>query len=492
MIGFFSQLRVGTRLTLGNFVTSKNYGHISQYFPTYLPGESVVTHEANCEFYIPLLGTDTSIDISYNNRSVKVSMDSDFGNIKILEIYQAKKSFPASVDKIGGNSKVLNLRQIHDKVKVSPGYAWCYAVIVDCCASYIPKQGDSSDYLVIYKLTDKSIFPEIISLNVFHKNPKEIPKVENFGDIIKLNDVQFKEHQGKLSAVITSNTKTMSFYIFSHTGDCYSPYASYKSQFHSNSEHALKLEKLSDWVRTTFPYEVPNFMKSSKRLTNINFSDETDVITKIIAIYPLGIHENDPSIVICNDTNEIAQLVIPNERKRLLKFIKPGDVVRIRGVCYEEKVLYLKHYSEILKIPTEFKCLEIPGPSDFDEIIKFMNFYSPIPTCKIVSSITSEFSALPIIEFDKIMNIEDNKHIKIEGFIVKAVVRNREIIISIWDGIKEDNVIKVYVAEGKVKDFINGKSWDYIQKAVIGYNLKFQGIVRMDHDALWLVDTSLI
>lgn len=491
-IEFFSQLRVGTRLTLRNFTTSKNYGHISQHFPTYLLGESVATHESNCEFYIPLLGTDTSIDISYNNRSVNVSMDSDFESIKILEIYQARKSFPAPVDRIGGNSKVLNLRQIHDKVKVSPGYAWCYAVIVDCCASYIPKQGDSADYLVIYKLTDNSIFPEIISLNIFHKNPKEIPKIENFGDIIKLNDVQFKEHQGNLTAVITSNSKTMSFYIFSHTGDCYSPYASYKSQFHSNSEHASKLEKLSDWVKSTFTYEVPNFMKSSKRLTNISFSDEADVITKIVAIYSLGIHENDPLVCICSDSNEIAQLVIPYERKRLLKFIKAGDVIRIRGVCYEEKVLYLNHYSEILKVPAEFKCLEIPGPSEPDELIKFVNFYSPLAACKMISGIASEYSALPAVGFDKIFkNSGDNKHMKIEGFIVKAIARNKEIVISVWDGIKEENIVKVHVSENKIAEFLNGRSWDDMQRAVIGYNFKFQGIVRMDHDVLRLVATSL-
>ncbi|OMJ67981.1 hypothetical protein SteCoe_34702 [Stentor coeruleus] len=412
-------------------------------------------------------------------------------NIKIGEIYEAKKPFPAQSDRTGGNSKHQTLRQIQDSIKQSI-YAWTYAVIIDCCSSYIPKQGDTGDNLVIYKITDNSIFPEVISLNIFHRNPREIPKIANFGDIIKLNDIQFKLHNGSLTGIIPSNSKTMSFNIFSCIGDNNTPYANYKGQFHTNNDHTSKLEKLNDWVKNTFSYEVPLCIKNSKHLTNLSFCDETDVITRIVAISSLGTQDNDPIVCICSEANEIAQLVIPNERKKLLKFIKPGDVVRIRGVCYEEKVLVLKYYSEILRIPNEFKCLEIIEPCNMEELNKYIGFYNPIAPCKVISSFTSEYMMLPVLGFDKIFKNYSEKHIRIDGFVVKVNMKNREILLTIWDGVKEENIINVYVMEEKVNEFLNGKSWEDMQKDVIGYNLKFQGIVRKDYDVLRLVGTSLI
>lgn len=491
MIGNFGQLREGTRLSLRNFVTSKDYDRMSRYFPTYVPGESVVLHESNCDFYINLSNTETLVEVWYNNRSLKFQMNSDITAIRIGEIYEAKKVCPAQPDRSGGSSKFQTLRQIHDSIKNSI-YAWCYAVIVDCCSSYIPKQGDTSDHLVIYKITDNSIFPEVISLNIFHRNPKEIPKIANFGDIIKLNDIQFKEHNGSLTGIIPSNSKSMSFNIFSCIGDNNSPYANYKGQFHMNNDHSSKLEKLSDWVKNTFSYEVPLCIKNSKHLTNLTLTDEADILTRVVAISSLGTQDNDPIVCICSEANEIAQLVVPNERKKLLKFIKPGDIVRVRGVCYEEKVLVLKHYSEILRIPNEFKCLEIIEPSNMEELNKYIGFYSPIAPCKVISTLTSEYMTLPVLGFDKIFKNYSEKHIRIDGFVVKVGMKNREILLTIWDGTKEENVINVYVEEKKFNEFLNGKSWEDIQKNIIGYNLKFQGVIRKDYDVLRLAGTSLI
>lgn len=490
LINFFMQPRISTRLELADFEITENFNQISQHFPTYLSGEDVATHDTNFKFFIHLHSTP-KMSLTYLSRSIKVNPSDNLENINVQELYEIRKSLVSNIEKVGGTNKCCTLKEINEKLSNNTVYAWCYAVVVDCCSSYLRKQGDSSDYLAVYRITDYSIFPNTTTLTIFHKTPKDLPKVANFGDIIKLNDVQFKEHNSSMTATFPSNSKSMSFYLFNYSGESLSPYACYKSNFHTNAEHATRIEKLSDWTRLTFAYEVPLFLRGTKSLSTLSSNEEADVKTRVIEICSLGINDFDPSVLILSDSNEICQLVVPHDRKRLLKFIKPGDLVRIRGVTYEEKVLVLKPYSEILRIPAEFKCLDVISSPSKEDLAKFLKIYVEVPQSQMVSSVSSEFQSVPLTPFNKLLSNE-SKFIKVEGFVVKLVIRRNWLEITLWEGNSEDNVIRIGVPEESVKEFLNGKTWEQAQKGIIGHDFKFQGIVQKDKGLFSLVGTRLV
>ena len=490
LINFFMQPRISTRIEFADPEISENFTQISQHFPTYLNGEDVATHESSFKFFIHFDSTP-KMTLSYLSRSIKVSPSDSLESINVQELYEIRKSLVNNIEKVGGTNKCCTLKEINEKIAGNTVYAWCYGVVVDCCSSYLRKQGESPDYIAVYRITDFSIFPNTITLTVFHKSPKELPKVANFGDIIKLNDVQFKEHNGSMSATFPSNTKSMSFYLFNYSGESLSPYACYKSNFHTNSEHAGRVEKLSDWTRLTFAYEVPLFLRNTKSLSTLSANEEADVKTRVVDICSLGVNDHDPSVVILSDASEVCQLIIPHDRKRLLKFVKPGDLVRVRGVTYAEKVLVLKPYSEILRIPAEFKCLDVVSSPGKEDLARFRRIYVDVPRSHVVSSIAPEFQSFPLTPFSKLLSNE-GKFLKVEGFVVKLCVRRNSLELTLWEGNSEDNVIKLAVPEETIKGFLNGKSWEQAQAAVIGHNCKFQGIVQKDPNWFRLVGTSLI
>lgn len=490
LINFFGQARQGTQIHLRDFSISQEFTQISQFFPTYITGEEVVRHDSNTNLFIHISNPLPKITLQYLSKSLTVGPDDVIEEVNVQELYEAKKVTPVQIEKAGGKNKCCTLKEVSEKLSGNTVYAWCYAVIVDSCSSYIRKQSEGGDYIATFKLTDSSIFPNIITLTIFHKSPKDLPKIANFGDIIKLNDVQFREHNGLMTATIPSSTKSMSFYLFSYTGEELSPYAHYKSNFHTNAEHALRIQKISDWTRLTFAYEVPLFMKNTKTLSRLALNEEADIRIKVLKICSLGINEHDPAVLVLADSEEICQLVIPHDRKRLLKFIKADDLIRLRGVVYEDKVLILKPYSEILRIPSEYKCLDVVCNVSQTEIDKFFRLYVDIPPVRLVSKITHEFASVPLVPFSKIVESE-NKTLKIEGFVVKMIIRRKTLEITVWDGTVVDNLITVYVKQEDIQSFLNGKTWEMAQKDTIGYDHKFHGVIIKDTEEFRLVGTLL-
>jgi Telomeric single stranded DNA binding POT1/CDC13 len=489
-IKFFSELIPGTKIQLSGFTASQSFSQISQYFPTYIPGENVAAHNSDCNFFIPFSPVLPSMVLSFNNAALELNPNSVLENMSLASLYEKKKYVPASSEKIV-NDKYCNLRTIHEKVLKSVVFASCYAVVVDCSGSYAPKNSEGSDYLASYKITDSSIFPSYASLNIFHKNPKDIPKVDNIGDIIKLNEVQFAEYGGILQGKISANSKSMSFYVFNYSGSSQTPYITYKSAFHTNPDHSYLIEKQSEWVKITFTSEFPLFMRNTQRLSSLSIPEEADIITRVLGIHKLGVKETDPTVCLCGDESEISQLVIPDDRKKMLKFIEIGNIVRIRSVSYQEKVLYLKPYSDILRVPNEFKGILIPEYTNRDELSKYSRLYSPLPQDKIVSKVSLEYKSYPLASFSKILSFPMGSIIRIEGFIVK-IAFSQKIEITLWDGDNETNIIKVRVPEEKTLEFLNGRSWSTIKKDIIGYNYKFQAVVRIEPLGLEILGTFLI
>ena len=203
-------------------------------------------------------------------------------------------------------------------------------------------------------------------------------------------------------------------------------------------------------------------------------------------------HENDPKVCLCADTTEVCQLIIPEEKMKMLKYIEKNDVVRIRSVIYEDKVLYLNHYSDILRIPNEFKSMIIPATYNNEELNRYLRLYSPPSlTYRLISIVSDTLKFSPLTPFTKILNNPVNSIIRLEGFIVKISI-SKGIDFILWDGDKEQNIVKLHLPEENVLDFLNGKTWENAKQEIIGCNNLFQAAVKIDQDCLKLVSTKLI
>lgn len=487
-IRFFSSLKPGTKLTLKNFAVSQNFSQIGQYFPTYITCEGVATFQSNYDFFISFNDPLPQMRISFNQNSLEIGSDTNIDGLNLAGIYETKIS-PEVLEKVPGEKN--SLKWIHEKTVNGNFYVSFYAVIVDCSGSYQPKLGETGDFLVTLKITDPSIFPSHASVNVFHRSPKDFPKIANFGDIIKLQEVYAKDYSGVLQTTVPCNGKNASFFVFPYSGESGVPYISYKGQFHNTNEHSLNVKKLSDWTAATFSYEYPLFIKNTKRLFGACSSEEIDLLTRVLGVFSLGIQEGDPQVCICADSNEISQLVVPEEKKKMLRYIEKGDIIRIRSVCYEDKVLHLNHYSEILKIPAEYKSMSVPLMCNEEEFNKCLQLYLPNPPKKVISYVSDEFKHNPIMPFQNILKVPIGKVIRIEGLIVKLDLGKR-LDITVWDGEREENIIRVQVRENFLGEFMNGKPWDNVKKECIGHDKTFQAAIRVENDSLTLISTKLI
>ena len=466
-ISFFRSIKEGTWIKISNFIATQNFTQISQYFPAYIPGMSVAIHNSDCDFYILISEDLPNIILSYNTNSIELQSTTNIGELNLSTLYEMRFTIQAPLEK-SANSKYCNLKTAFERIGQGQTYISCYAIIVDSTGSYMPKNSEISDYLVTLKITDPSIFPNIANVNIFHNSPKDFPKISNFGDIIKLNEVSIKDYLGILQVTIpcTRNRTSASFLIFSYTGESLVPYVNYRASFHNSNDHSLQIKKLSDWGYATLAHEPPLFIKNTKRLCNTSTSEEIDIITRIVGIYSLGMHENDPKVCLCADTTEVCQLIIPEEKMKMLKYIEKNDVVRIRSVIYEDKVLYLNHYSDILRIPNEFKSMIIPATYNNEELNRYLRLYSPPSlTYRLISIVSDTLKFSPLTPFTKILNNPVNSIIRLEGFIVKISI-SKGIDFILWDGDKEQNIVKLHLPEENVLDFLNGKTWENAKQEI--------------------------
>ena len=486
----FTPILPGTLLSLSNFYISVNFSQISQHFPTYIQGESVAIYQSDFDFIILISDPLPVLHFAYNGNTLDLTPDSPIDTLSLTSLYQARKVAAVTPEK-QSPEKQPSLKTIHEKTTVGIRYASFYAIVVDCSGSYLPKAADATDHLVTLKITDPSIFPNHATVNIFHRNPKDFPKIANFGDIIKLQEVSIKDYSGGLQATIPCNGKGSCFFLFPYSGESLVPYISYRNNFHNSTEHSANIKRLSEWGLTTFSNEFPLFIKNTKRLVGACASEEIDLLTRILGIYSLGTQESDPKVCICGDNNEVSQLIIPEEKLKMLRYVEKGDVIRIRSVCYEDKVLYLNSYSEILRIPAEFKCMSVPAVFNSEELNKYSKMYGPVPVGRVISYIAEDYRYTPITPFQKVLQSAMGTVVKVEGFIVK-INHGRGIDITLWDGEKEENLMMVHVDEENISEFANGKSWEDIRRDCVKYDRKFQAAVMISEKHLRLVSTKLI
>ena len=226
-IEFFRNLPIKAKLFLPHFHVTKDFSDINKHFPDVIKSKNFATQGSNYDFILRLPEILPAFSVFSKGKVLEIPENANLEEINPLEYFQSPNIPQATQqEKI---SRCLDLEFIHQKVKNGHFISSCCAVIIDCCDSYSPKPGENQDFLVCYKITDPSIFPEHATINIFHKDSKEIPKIANFGDVIILNDIQFGEYSNHLQGLIPANSKTMSFQLIKCNDQQFLPYSSYKT-----------------------------------------------------------------------------------------------------------------------------------------------------------------------------------------------------------------------------------------------------------------------
>jgi hypothetical protein len=488
-VNFFNRLHTKTTLTLMSFVIKDDFTIFKKHIPECLSAETIALALSDFKFYLELPKSFGTMLLSFAANSLELSDTTDLNSVDMSGLYSHKESVSLSPERHAGE-KFLDLRQIYDKVKTAPISCSCWAVLVDCCDSYHPKD-TSQDFLVTYKITDPSIYPDHACINIFHKDPKSIPKIAHFGDIIFFSQLQFKDYKGIIQGVVPASSKLSSYHVFMYNDVNFTPYASYKSNFNRDPEGEKRINSLIPWVSNTLENSLPSFWaKTLKKLTEITQEEsEIDVIGRVLDITSTGINPEDPVVVFLGDGDKIFQFIVTHERRRLLRWVKPADTIRIRSVFCEMDVLYLNIYTEVLKLP--FKSLQVLPISSSEQLLMLKKHYYCETSVQQVSQVAHKYMKFPLVSFEKINMYPVDSIIRIEGYMVRIKFKTITKVV-IWDGFDEKSRIEAVIERDDLEKFLNGILWENVSARICSADKLLHAAVKVCSDHLQIVHTQLI
>ena len=227
-----------------------------------------------------------------------------------------------------------------------------YAIVLDCSAPYFMEK--TSKYQCTLKLIDTTINPgekkgtNYITATVFAKTEAEIPQATKVGSIIRMHRAQTKKFKTRIQVNCDVNIKGA--WILFDPADGVTPINESGSNYTFNPEDKNILKDLRKFGKEFF---------ANHDLSGITLEEalekkpkDFDTLCLILDIKKKGAVDH---VKLC-DAGKVVKLDIP--KKRCLT-VAPGEVVRIRSANYvDEKtdILELNEYSNILRIPAEYKA----------------------------------------------------------------------------------------------------------------------------------------
>ncbi|CAG9326383.1 unnamed protein product [Blepharisma stoltei] len=527
LVKAFEKISPDTKLTLSNFHVSENYDMLSNYFPAFIQGTNVAIHGSDLAWFIHISHDKMpSIRFTHKSSSYSINPDTQIESIDLSQLYAHKEQTNSSPQKLLGpnNERFSSLQFIKDSCNQNtPIIASCYAVVFDSTSSYMPS--NTTDYMIKMKITDQSIFPGYATLTVFHKNPQSMVKVAGIGDIIKIEQFSFKIHKGGLTATGSSSSKSSKFFLFALEEDKLSPYANYGGQFHQISEHYHFLESLRKWVTQQFAQKLPTELEATTALSNITTTSESDILVRIYGVYKMGVAKSDPSAIICYDTNNVTQIIVPAEREKLLKWLQPGLCVRVRSVVFENGRISLTYYSDIHIVPEWMGLCQIPMISEKErEMQRIAEAYIQPEKKKVRTIVSQNMKSAPIVSFSRLKYLNYGIDFRVEGFVVKILPNHPrelegmicrecgkktsldfcdkcnietdikcQLNLFVWDGSEnEDNIVKLIVSEDNCFKFTNLLEWNKMKELVLDPESMMEFGVRVSDLGFEVVETSLL
>ena len=484
---FFKKLRPTTKLFISSYKTTHDYSIIKRNMPSLFNPEKIALSDSTLKFILELTFPLSSTYLEFGGNSLEIPTGSDLSSINLDSLYEAKEPVAGQ----NPYEKHLSLREILEKVKSSHAAVFsCWAVIVDCCDSYFPKPENPTDLLVMYKITDESIFPDHVTINVFHKDPKEVPKVENYGDVLLLNSVTFKEFKGKLQGVFAAGVKNTSFYLFNINNPEPCPYASYRGIFLKDQDSETQLQKISSWVKNAFELASPSFISQvPHKFSEIESNKESDVIARVIGVYNLGMNFTEPFMILFAEGEETYEMSLPGDKRKLVQWLKSGDTVRVRSLIKQNFSINSTGYTEILKIP--FKRLRVEEQRNEKIINEKLKPYFNKSEESEISTYDRKMIKYPEVPYESIQDIQVDMIARVRGHVIKFTPGIHSKLI-LWDGSDEKNIFEVFIDQDDLFEFLNGVAVDKIQDKISGWNKIFIAAIKKTEEGLRVVHTRLV
>lgn len=311
LVRAFDKVKEQTRLVINDFVVTEDFARFRSFVPPFVQLQEFALHLSRSPFYILVAPPETSfpeIKLFFKGNSVVVPGELRDFDLASLYVVQAAPKLSTSPQKLLGpnNERFATLQFIRDSLSPeAPLTASSYAVVLDCTSSYQPSS--ASDYLMLLKVTDPSIYPAAAHIQIFHRENLAPPKIANIGDIIRLQNLPFKQHSGVLIGTMSSNSKFPSLYLFPIDDDeQLAPYAAYRGKFSNTAEHFPTLKHLRGWTRDILSRSLPDCLADTKRLTVVaDARVEFDAIARYYGHYNMGEASSDPIIVLFYDSDVV-------------------------------------------------------------------------------------------------------------------------------------------------------------------------------------------
>ena len=497
LVKALEKVKPDTKINLKNFFVTDETALISSYFPTFVDTQSIACMDTELNWYILVSRENKqfpAILFKYDRNQVELNSGTNLDYLDVSSLYEV--SLPSSHHKLKGpsNDKYVALDYIKDSIRETAIVSSCYGVLLDSTRSYT--QTNSPDFKVTLKISDPTIYPQIATVVIFHKESEELPKVCSIGDIVRIDQFRFKKYNESLNIICKSNAKQAGLFLFHLEQQDLSPYASYRSHFSQGQSHYHKLHSLRTWVKHQFSSQVPNSITSTKPLDQTPSQEEIDILARVFGVYKLGIGQFDPSTVVVYNGKHFAQCIVPHEKSKLLQWLQPGDCVRFRSVKFSNCKIILTVYSDILKVQGCFRSLQLPSmPENEDQLKLIASNYTPPPEHSMKTGMHPSAKTLPLFSFNQLKRQKPGANCRIEGYVVKIDPQspaeiwglfcancnqktNEEICecgnetdvrcdleFLLWDGEEnEKNLIKVVVKEQECSNFLRGQDWDSMKK----------------------------
>jgi len=395
-----------------------------------------------------------------------------------------------------------------------------YCVVLDCTSSY--PVANSTDMLMLLKVTDESVFPDFANVQLFHQPQNPVPKVASYGDIMRLQHCYFKLYKGTLTGTMSAQSKAGKFSLYALTSEELTPYGLYKCTFSPGLDHHRHMLAVRRWAKARLVEETP-VLGAAIPLSRAQNS-ECDVLARVYEKACMGSEELDPTVLFVYEGERATTILIEKNKAKMVKWLASGDTVRIRSVAFDENRLLPSNYTDILKIPLILPQKQVPASPEQEEVLaKMMHFLLPVPGPELISTLKAEFLPFKTAPFGDALHLKPGERMRTRGFIVHILPTSpseirgfycpqcrqfthqevcpcgREtevrcpVTLVLWDGKseREEELLKVAIEPRQTASFLGEVDWQMAYSRMMNSDSMLDLVVTKDEDKLLVTGTSL-
>ena len=419
-----------------------------------------------------------------------------------------------------GQEQFVSLEQLKAAAETgSQGSVYC--VVLDCTSSY--PVANSSDMLMLLKVTDESIFPDFANIQLFHQQQNAVPKVASYGDVMRLQHCFFKLYKGALTGTMSAQSKAGKFSLYALTSEELTPYGLYKCTFSPGLEHHRHMLAVRKWAKSKLAEGEPPVLSAAIPLSRAQNS-ESDVLARVYDKSCMGSEELDPTVLLVYEGDRATTMLIDKSKARMVKWLTRGDTVRIRSVSYEESRILPTNYTDILKIPPILSQKLLPASPQQEEVLsKMLNFLQPTPGPELISTLKAEFLPFKSAPFSDILHLNPGQRMRTKGYIVHVLPANPgevrgyycpqcrqfthqevcpcgretevrcQVTLVLWDGKseREEELLRVSVEPRQAAAFLGEVEWRRAYERMMSAEAMLDVVVTKEEGKLVLTGTSL-